>query len=268
MAASGGRRHRLPSPALPRQTRGHRAQRRIARRLRQRLPLLRLAVGRDARRLVVPRMAPRGARRLYLRRLQQLAAHRDPHAPRFGGRLERLLPRGDVPRPPHPRLTLQDPRPRRQRLDGPHPGLCHARGAGRHDEGLHGPVLGPGRAVRLARRRIRRLAGGQPADLRGPRGHGPGARRGGHLPRIHREDPAHYKKGRLQRRAADGHRRAPLLRLVRLPRLELLRPLVALRNPRGAQGAHPPGPRTGAGGHHGPRARPLREEPQRGDQRT
>ncbi len=166
------------------------------------------------------------------------------------------------------RLALQDPRPRRQRLAGPHSGLRHARRTGRGDEELHRAVLDARGAVRLAGRRVRRLEDRQPADLRSPRGHGPGARGRGHLPRIHRKDTPGHQEGRLQRRAADGRGRAPLLRFVRLPRVELLRPVVALRHARGAERADPPRSRAGARGHHGPRARPLRQEPQRGDQRT
>ena len=202
-------------------------------------------MGRGAGRLVAARVAAGGARRLRLRRLQQLAADRNPHAQRCGGGLERLFSRGDVPRPAAARLALQNPRPRRQRLAGPHPVLRHARGAGRRDQKLHGAVLEPRRAVRLAGRRVRRLEDRQPADLRGPRGHGPGTRGRGDLPRIHRKDTPGHQKGRLQRRAADGRGRAPLLRVVRLPRVEFLRPLVALRHARRAEGTDPPRPRTG-----------------------
>ena len=48
-------------------------------------------------RLVAARMAARSARRLRLRRFQQLAADRNPHAARPPRRMERLLPHGDVP---------------------------------------------------------------------------------------------------------------------------------------------------------------------------
>ena len=209
----------------------------IDRGLRQRLPLFRLAARRGTRRMVVPRVAAGSARRLRLRRLQQLAAHRDPHAPRRGGGVERLFPHGDVPRPAGARLALQTPRPRRQRLAGPHSGLRRARRTGRGDEELHRAVLGARGAVRLAGRRLRRLEDRQPADLRSPRGHGPGARGRGHLPRIHRKDTPGHQEGRLQRRAADGRGRTPLLRFVRLPRVELLRPDIALRHARGAERA-------------------------------
>ena len=47
---------------------------------------------------------------------------------------------------------------------------------------------------------------------------------GRHLPRIHREDPPDHQARRIQRRAAPGHCRAPLLRVVRIPRVEFLRP--------------------------------------------
>ena len=232
-----------PAPRALRAENGrHRTLGGIARRLRQRLPLFRLAVGRRAGRLVAARVAAGGARRLRLRRLQQLAAHRNPHAQGCRGGLERLFPRGDVPRPAAARLALQDPRPRRQRLAGPHPGLRPARRAGRRDQKLHGAVLEPCGTVRLAGRRVRRLEDRQPADLRSPCGHGPGARGRGNLPRIHRKDTPDHQKGRLQRRAADGRGRAPLLRVVRLPRVEFLRPLVALRHARGAEGADPPRP--------------------------
>ncbi len=127
-----------------------------------------------ARRMVAARVAARSARRLRLRRLQQLAAHRDPHAPRPPWGLERLLPRSDVPRPAAARLALQTPRSWRQRLAGPHSGLRDARRAGRGDQKLHGAVLGAG-AVRLAGRRLRHFENREPAHLRSTRGHGPGA---------------------------------------------------------------------------------------------
>ena len=212
-------------------------------------------------------MAAGRARRLRLRGFQQLAAYRDTYAARRARRMERLLPGGDVPRPAPPRVALQAPRPRRQRLERPHPGLCHARGTGRGDEELHGPVLGAG-AVRLAGRRVRRLEERQPHDLRGPCGHGAGEGGRGHLPRIHGKNTTYNKKGRLQRRAAHGHRRAPLLRVVRLPRVEFLRTRIALRHARGAEGAGAPRPRAGAGGHHGSGACPLRPQPQRRHQRA
>ena len=212
-------------------------------------------------------MAAGRARRLRLRGFQQLAAYRDTYAARRARRMERLLPGGDVPRPAPPRVALQAPRPRRQRLAGPHSGLRRARGTGRGDEELHGPVLGAG-AVRLAGRRVRRLEERQPHDLRGPCGHGAGEGGRGHLPRIHGKNTTYNKKGRLQRRAAHGHRRAPLLRVVRLSCVEFLRPGIALRHARRAEGAGAPRPRAGAGSHHGPRTRPLREEPQRRHQRA
>ena len=134
----------------------------------QRVPLLRLAVGRNARRLVAARMAARRARCLCLRRFQQLAAHRNTDAKGCFRRLERLFSDGYVPRPAHARLALQTPCPRRQRLARPHTGLRHARRTGRGDEELHGAVLGAG-AVRLEGRCVRRFEIGQPADLRSPR---------------------------------------------------------------------------------------------------
>ena len=68
----------------------------IARRLRQRPPVFRLAVRLNARRVVVPRMAARRLRRLPVRRLQRLATHRTASGQRRSGGMEHLPARGST----------------------------------------------------------------------------------------------------------------------------------------------------------------------------
>lgn len=160
---------------------------RLAGRLCQRTPLFRLAVRRRARGVVVPRMAPRGLRRLPFRRFQRLAAHRTAARQGYTRGLEHLPARCHVRPQAPPRIALQNPRPRPQRLARPHSGLCRARRAGRADEELHGAVLGPA-AVRLVGRHVRHRPPRPTAHLRGARGDGAGAGRCGHLPRIRRCD--------------------------------------------------------------------------------
>ena len=214
--------------------------------------------GRAARRMVAARMAAGRARRLRLRGFQQLAAYRDTYAARRARRMERLLPG------------------RRCTATGSAHGSLyklHVHG----DNGWKDRI--PAYATRVVQDEATKnytaqfwapepfdwqgdafdaSKNGSLHDLRGPCGHGAGEGGRGHLPRIHGKDTTCSTKGRLQRRAAHGHRRAPLLRVVRLPRVEFLRTRIALRHARGAEGAGAPRPRAGAGGHHGSGACPLR----------
>ena len=91
----------------------------------------------------------------------------------------------------------------------------------------------------------------------------------GHLPRIHGENTTYNKKGRLQRRTAHGHRRAPPItgRSVTTCRVSS-HPHRAAARPEELKGAGAPRPRAGAGGHHGSGACPLRPQPQRRHQRA
>ena len=141
LAASGRKGVDGPVRELPAGTRGNRKVGRIDRRLRQRLSLFRMAAGRGARRLVVPRMASRGAGRLSAGRLQRLAAHFAAARQKPGRGVEYFPARCDVCRTAHARLALQNPRARRQRLARPHPRLCDPRGTGRENQGFHRPVL-------------------------------------------------------------------------------------------------------------------------------
>ena len=226
-----------------------------------------MAAGRDARRLVVPRMASRGAGRLSAGRLQRLAAHFAAARQKPGRGVEYFPARCDVCRTAHARLTLQNPRARRQRLARPHSRLCDPRGTGRENQEFHRPVLESG-PVRLAGRPPHCGPQRGVIHLRSPRRYGPGTRRRGQLCGIHRKDPAPDPGGGLRYGTVDGHRRTSLLRVVRLPRVELLRPFLALRHARSAQNTRAHGSRTGTCGGNGSSARPLREEPQRGDQRA
>ena len=66
-----------------------------------------------------------------------------------------------------------------------------------------------------------------------------------------------------------GHRRAPLLRVVRLSCVEFLRPRHrAAARPKKLKELWCAAPTSWGWSHHGPRTRPLREEPQRRHQRA
>ena len=148
----------------------------------------------------------------------EIRMQRDAH-----GRMERLLPGGDVPRPA-PRTgrstsststattagkTASRPTPRawyrtrRRRTTRP--------SSGRRSRSTGGATRSTPR--RTAACMIYEAHVGMAQEKRGR----------GHLPRIHGKNTTYNQKGRLQRRAADGRRRAPLLRVVRLPRVEFLR---------------------------------------------
>ncbi len=124
-----------------------------------------------------------------------------------------------------PTVALQDPRPRRQRLDGPASRLCPPRGAGRRDQRLHGAVLATGRVLSTgAATTSTSPASKKPADLTRPTSAWPrNAKRVGTYREFTEKILPIIKRDGIQRRA-DGHRRAPLLRVVRLPRVEFLRP--------------------------------------------
>ena len=88
--------------------------------------------------------------------------------------------------------------------------------------------------------------------LRGACRHG---RRGGARPHVRgvpRRGAATRKEGRIRHRAAHGDHGASVLRLLRLPRLQLLRRVLALRHSGRPQVARRHGARDGPEGHHGP----------------
>ena len=85
-----------------------------------------------------------------------------------------------------------------------------------------------------------------PPHLRGPRGDERRGARGNLIPLLRGPRAAARQSGRLQYRAADGGDGAQLLRVLRVPRHQLLRGLLTLRLARGPQVPRGPRARSGA----------------------
>ena len=214
------------------------------------------------RRLDLPRARAERLADVARRRLQRLEARGA-----LRGRANRRLGRRLGAAPPRPRARARAVLPSRNGVAGRRrraaPGLRAPRRAEPRHEDLRGAGVGAGAALPLEASGLARPEA-RSARLRGPRRDGAGGAEGRDLARVPRERPPAHREGRLQHAAADGRRRAPLLRLVRLPGLELLRGVVALRRAGGAQGARRRRPRPRHRGHHGPRALARRRERGRG----
>ena len=170
-----------------------------------------------------------------------------PLRPRRVRRLEPLPARRRVRRPARPRQPRQGPRRRTTTAArwtaSPRTSAASCRNPARTTSSAS--LLEPAAAVRSSATRSPR-ADRRAAHLRSPRRHGDRKRRRSArstssptsvLPRI--------AEPRLQRHPAHGDPGAPVLRLVRLPRQQLLRRLLALRHAGGAEGADRHGPRPG-----------------------